>query len=105
MRTIGNQAGIEDESGSVRLHAAAEALVDDVSRLLLAATAAAADGKPALHFEQRARAAIHSLADLSVGYCMTDADVHGLGRSVPAMFSGRNTLFANKNDCQLYILG
>ena len=54
----------------------AQILVHDASGSLFAAAAAGSDRQLVLYIEQRARAAIDSLADVFIGYGMANADVH-----------------------------
>jgi hypothetical protein len=53
-----------------------EVLGDDLTGGIFAAATASANGKLALHFEQGARAVVHGIANLTVTYCVADADVH-----------------------------
>jgi hypothetical protein len=50
--------------------------LDHIPRRLFTATTAARDGKMRLHFAQRAGATVHDFADLAIGDCAADADVH-----------------------------
>jgi hypothetical protein len=58
-------------------------LGDDLAGGFFTATAAAADGKLALHFEQGPRAMIDGIANLTVTYCVADAHVHVSPSSIP----------------------
>lgn len=65
--------------------------LNNFSRRFFAATAAAGDGQPQLHFEQRTRALVDDLTDLSIADGMTQADVHGstLTLAQPSEIGGR----------------
>jgi hypothetical protein len=69
--------GVSPSSG-VALRAGPDLLGYDLAGGVFAPATASADGKLALHFEQGARAAVHGLANLSITYCIADADVHPL---------------------------
>jgi hypothetical protein len=56
--------------------ARAQILVNDASRGVFAAAAAASDRQFILYIEERASAAIDSLADVFIGYGVANADVH-----------------------------
>jgi hypothetical protein len=100
--------GIESkrEGVSGRDSAGVQMLIDDFAGSVRAGTTAATHGQPTLHFEQGARAFIHSLTDLAIGYRVTNANVHRLllplktGDREPQRV--RPNTGANKNDCQLY---
>ncbi len=79
-------------------------LGDDLAGGIFTATAAGTDGKLALHFEEGACAVIDGIANLTVTYCVADADVHLSPSSIPAAGAASHGLYtsANKNDCQLH---
>src|ERR1700704_1057038 len=81
-----------------------EVLGDNLAGGIFAATTASANGKLALHFEQGARAVVNGIANLTVTYCVADADVHLSPSSIPAAAAASNEAYtiANKNDCQLH---
>jgi hypothetical protein len=60
----------------------------DLAGGVFAAATASPDGKLALHLEQRARAVIDGIANLTVTYCVADAHVHVSPSSIPATQSG-----------------
>jgi hypothetical protein len=61
--------------------------LDEILRLSFAAAATSADRQAALHFEQGARAVIHSFADFPVGYSVANANVH-VGTEARSVYAG-----------------
>jgi hypothetical protein len=59
-------------------------LRDDLAGGIFATATAGAHGKLALHFEEGARAVVNGIANLTVTYCVADADVHLSPSSIPA---------------------
>ena len=93
MRTISNAPAFFGSpaqlavSGSSTLQTILEVFGNDLARGVFAPTTATSDGQLALHFEQRARAVIDGIANLTVTYCVADAHVHGS----PSSKSGRRS--------------
>jgi hypothetical protein len=89
MRTISNAPGFFRGparlavSGSGTLRPIQEVFGNDLARGVFAPAAATSDGQLALHFEQRARAVIDGIANLTVTYCVADANVHVSPSSIP----------------------
>jgi hypothetical protein len=69
-----SEHGFGDPAGTVA--ARAEILIHDASGGVFAAAAAASDRQLVLYVEERARAAIDSLADVFIGYGVANTDVH-----------------------------
>ncbi len=63
-------------SGGGALRAKLQLFRDNLAGGILAAAAAAADRKLTLNFEQGAGAVVDGLANLTITYCMADANVH-----------------------------
>jgi hypothetical protein len=86
------------------LSARQEMLGDDLASGVLAAAAAGAHRELALHFKQRARAMVDGIANLTVTYCIADANVHLSPSSTQAAGAAlmRMNAIPNKNDCQLH---
>ncbi len=69
--------------GGGALRAILEVFRDDLAGGVFAASAAATDGKLALHFEQRACAVVDGITNLAVTYCVANAHVHVSPSSIP----------------------
>jgi len=95
---LGNQLGCRVTS------ALAQVLVDDAFGGVFAAATTGSNRQFVLYVEERASAAIDSLADVFIGHGMAYADVHQGPRSVVRLKqypSSEAMVIGNENDCQL----